>query len=82
MWLFNPQLLDTENKNVADKSRSLLYCVVLKNMIYKNNQWTNGTIYDPQKGNTYKCKVWIENNTLKIRGYVGLFYETETWTKQ
>ena len=31
---------------------------------------------------TYKCTIWLEGNTLKVRGYVGVFYETHTWTRE
>jgi uncharacterized protein (DUF2147 family) len=33
-------------------------------------------------GKTYKCAIWLEGNTLKVRGYVGVFYETHTWTRE
>ena len=26
--------------------------------------------------------IWLEGNTLKVRGYVGVFYETHTWTRE
>ena len=27
-------------------------------------------------------KLWLEGNNLKVRGYVAMFYETQTWTKK
>lgn len=35
--------------------------------------WSYGKILDPASGKTYKCSVWLEeNNTLKVRGYIGI----------
>ena len=40
-----------------------------------------GKIYNPKNGKTYKCSIWLDGNNLKVRGYVAMFYETQTWTK-
>ena len=45
-------------------------------------KWEGGKIYNPMNGKTYKCTIWLEGNTLKVRGYVGVFYETHTWTRE
>lgn len=48
----------------------------------KNDEYTGGTILDPQKGKEYKCKMWIDNDepdTLNVRGYVAFFYRTQNW---
>jgi len=46
----------------------------------KNQQWNDGKILDPGNGKTYLCSLWLENaNTLKIRGYWGPFFRTQTW---
>ena len=49
------------------------------------NEWTEGNILDPQEGEVYSSKLWLENNnTLKVRGYGGmmdLFYRTQTWER-
>ena len=38
-----------------------------------NNEWTNGKILDPESGNIYDCKMWIDDDgKLVIRGYLGL----------
>jgi uncharacterized protein (DUF2147 family) len=29
----------------------------------------------------YKAELWVEEGKLKIRGYVGFFYRTQTWAK-
>ena len=37
-------------------------------------------ILDPEKGQIYDCKIWLEDdNTLNVRGFLGPFYRTQTW---
>ena len=54
---------------------------------FKNDEgeWTEGNIIDPQDGEVYSSKLWLEdNNTMKVRGYggmMGLFYRTQTWKR-
>lgn len=81
VWLQDPTLLDTKNKKVSDRDRPLLHCIVIKDLFYANNEWQKGTVYDPKRGETFKCKIWIENKCLKVRGYSGISYATETWSK-
>lgn len=87
-WLKKPNdekgrpFTDTENPDKAKRNKPLIGLMILKGFVYKNNQWENGTIYDPESGKTYTCTMWLENNnTLKVRGYWGFFYQTQTWTK-
>jgi uncharacterized protein (DUF2147 family) len=87
-WLKNPNdkngfpYTDTENPDKKLRTQPLLNLIVLKNLMYKNNEWKNGTIYDPTNGKSFNCTMWLkENNILKVRGYWGFFYETQTWTR-
>ena len=45
--------------------------------------WSYGKIVDPANGKVYKCSVWLEDNELKVRGYIGfsLIGRTQTWKK-
>ncbi len=86
-WLKKPNdekgspYTDTENPDKSKRNQPLLGLVILKGFVYKNNEWQGGTIYDPTNGKTYTCTIWISNGQLKVRGYWGIFYETQTWTK-
>lgn len=40
-----------------------------------------GWIMDPKNGKYYTLEMWEEGGTLKIRGYIGFFYRTQTWKK-
>jgi uncharacterized protein (DUF2147 family) len=48
------------------------------------NIWEDGKIYDPKNGKTYSCKMTLEGNELKVRGYVGfsLLGRTTVWTRK
>ena len=49
-------------------------------------EYDNGKILDPQNGEVYESKLWLEDpNTLKVRGYggvLGLLYRTQTWKRE
>jgi uncharacterized protein (DUF2147 family) len=73
---------DSENPDKSKRNQPLIGLLILKDFYYSKNEWKGGTIYDPESGKTYTCTMWLENsNTLKVRGYWGLFYQTQTWTK-
>jgi uncharacterized protein (DUF2147 family) len=88
IWLKNPNTkkgnprLDERNPNQSLRKRSLLNLVILTDFICEDKEWIDGRLYDPNEGETYSCKMWLETpKVLKVRGYVGFLYETETWTK-
>ncbi len=48
----------------------------------EDNTFEGGTIFDPEKGKEYKCKMWIDQNDpdiLNVRGYIAFFYRTQKW---
>jgi uncharacterized protein (DUF2147 family) len=54
---------------------------IIKDMVKSDDEYDEGTILDPEVGKVYKCKLWLEDNDLKVRGYLGPFYRTQTWKK-
>lgn len=87
IWLKKPNdekgipFTDTENPDISKRTQPLLGLVILKGFVFKNSQWENGTIYDPESGKTYTCTIWVSGDKLKVRGYWGIFYQTQTWKK-
>jgi uncharacterized protein (DUF2147 family) len=85
VWGSGTQTTDEKNPNPQLRSRPLTGIVILNNFVFNGKDtWTDGTIYDPREGKTYSCKITMkDNNTLEVRGYVGisLFGRTETWTR-
>ncbi|HKR04032.1 MAG TPA: DUF2147 domain-containing protein [Bacteroidia bacterium] len=91
VWLKEPAdangkpKLDVKNPAASLQGRPVLGLPLLKDFVYdEDNLWTDGTIYDPDGGKTYSCKITMLNNqSIEVRGYVGisLFGRTETWKR-
>lgn len=48
------------------------------------NEYGRGSIFDPENGDSYRCKIWLNEddpNELMVRGYVAFFYRTQTWVR-
>lgn len=65
--------LDKENPDEKLKDRKILGLLLLQNFSFNKDEeeWTDGSIYDPESGKTYDCYMWLESNDiLKVKGYV------------
>ena len=54
---------------------------IIKSMKKLGEEYVDGNILDPEEGKVYRCKLWLEGSFLKVRGYLGPFYRTQTWRK-
>ncbi len=54
---------------------------IITSMVKAGSQYTDGEILDPENGRVYRCKIWLEGDELKVRGYWGPFYRTQTWKR-
>ncbi|MTI39110.1 DUF2147 domain-containing protein [Fulvivirga lutimaris] len=54
---------------------------IIKGLSKSGDEYTGGTVLKPDEGKIYKCKIWVEDNKLMIRGYWGIFYRTQEWLK-
>ena len=61
--------------------RKIIGMEIIQNMEKVGNEYSQGSILDPQDGKIYRCKLWTEDEKLKVRGYWGPFYRTQTWKK-
>ena len=91
VWLKEPTYEDgTEklDKNNPDESKhqdKIIGLNLVKGFTYKgNHRWTNGTIYDPDNGKTYSCKMTLEGDALKVRGFIGisLIGRSQEWQRK
>ncbi|RYG12893.1 MAG: DUF2147 domain-containing protein [Chitinophagaceae bacterium] len=76
--------VDSKNPNPSLKAKPILGLELLKDFIFEDGKWTDGTIYDPKTGKTYSCNLTLkENGQLTIRGYIGisLIGRSETWKR-
>ena len=86
-------LLDSPDK-VCDKctgalkNKPLVGMIILKDMKKTGNvdkelgpEYAGGTIFDPDNDKTYKCKMWLKDDVLTVRGYIGisLFGRSSQW---
>lgn len=79
-WLNEPNeedgspKLDKENPNENKRSKPLIGSIIVRGLTYDvdDKEW-NGTIYDPENGETYDCYGWFDGNDtnkLLLKGYV------------
>lgn len=54
---------------------------ILKDMEKDGDEYEGGKILDPEDGKIYSCKLWLEGNDLRLRGYLGPFYRTQKWIR-
>lgn len=54
---------------------------IIRDMKKDGDEYANGDILDPANGKVYKCRLWVEGSDLKVRGYWGPFFRTQTWRK-
>ncbi|TSD66321.1 DUF2147 domain-containing protein [Inquilinus sp. KBS0705] len=82
IWVASPRQ-DTENPDPSLRSRQVLGIDLLRNFIYEDEGYTQGKVYDPESGKTYDCKMKLNGDYLKIRGYIGLslFGRTEVFKR-
>ncbi|WP_022668481.1 DUF2147 domain-containing protein [Desulfospira joergensenii] len=61
------------------KDQPTLGMEVIKGLEPDGDTYSGGTILDPKKGKIYACKIWVEEDKLKVRGSILFFYRTQTW---
>ena len=64
-----------------DKDQPIVGLVIVKDLAPDKERFKGGTILDPADGKVYKAELWTEGEQLKVRGYLGPFYKTQTWVK-
>lgn len=64
-----------------DKDRPVVGLVIVKGLGADGDRYKGGSIMDPENGKVYRAELWVEGETLKVRGYLGPFYRTQTWLK-
>lgn len=77
--------VDDNNPDVSKRNQPAIGLQIINSFSYDGKkEWTGGTIYDPESGETYKCIIWLDNKgELNVRGYIGisLLGRTEKWKR-
>lgn len=95
VWLKDPireetgkPKLDRENQDESLRSRPVMGLLLLNNFVFDgDDEWEDGTIYDPKNGKTYKCYMEFDEDDnldkLKVRGFIGfsMLGRTTYWTR-
>ena len=94
VWLKEPNRngapkMDENNSDKKLKSRPIMGLAIIKDFVYnaEDNEWTDGSIYNPTNGKIYHCIIKFDGaNKLKVTGYVGAAWmglnKTATWVKE
>lgn len=67
------------------KGKPIIGLIIIENLKKDGKEYNDGSIMDPENGKTYKCYLeLINNNKLKVRGYVGfsVFGRTQYWIRK
>ncbi|MFY0650770.1 MAG: DUF2147 domain-containing protein [Cyclobacteriaceae bacterium] len=64
------------------KDKKIMGMEIIRNMEKDDDEYSGGEIMDPENGKIYRCKLWIEDGKLMVRGYVAFFYRTQEWIKK
>lgn len=91
IWLKEPNMKDGTPKvdyyspKEANRNNPVMGMQILRGFEKKSAAlFEEGTIYDPQNGKTYSCKITVKDkNTLNIRGFIGvsMLGRTTVWTR-
>lgn len=67
------------------KNQKVIGMEIIRDLELDDDEWEDGTILDPKTGKVYDCKLWVDeddSNKLQVRGYVAIFFRTQTWLRQ
>lgn len=64
------------------KNQPVVGMVILHDMQQDDEVYSGGKILDPENGKVYRCKLWLEDGQLQVRGYIGPFFRTQQWLRK
>jgi uncharacterized protein (DUF2147 family) len=79
-----PITIDLHNPDAAQRHRSLCNLEIGRQFHLSDpTHASDGSLYDPKSGKTYRGAIAVEGDALKLRGYLGieLFGKTEVWRR-
>ncbi len=78
----DPDPICTECDESDDRyHKKVIGMEIMRGMAKAGDAYENGHILDPKNGKVYRCRIWLEGTDLKVRGYWGPFYRTQTWQR-
>lgn len=55
--------------------------VFITGLTADDDEWVDGRVVDPETGNEYDCKLWLDGNTLKLKAGFGFIGQTREWKR-
>lgn len=55
---------------------------IIRDLVPDGDVWKDGTVLDPESGDVYDCKLWLEGGKLMVRGYLLFFFRTQAWIRE
>lgn len=84
VWLKEPND-EAGNPKTDPDGKPTLNMLNLRDFVFEDDEWVDGTIYDPKSGNTYYSTIeMINKDKLEVRGSLdpfGLVGRTDTWVR-
>lgn len=84
VWLKEPND-ENGNPKTDTEGKPILNMINLRDFVFEDDEWVDGTIYDPKVGSTYYCTIEMASkNKLEVRGSLdpfGLVGRTDTWVR-
>ena len=78
-------VVDRQNPNPDLRTRPLIGLQIVEGLTYNaKNVWEKGTIYNPENGKVYRCRMTLsDSDRLEVRGFIGipLLGGTSVWTR-
>ncbi len=63
----------------SKKGQKIIGMEIMEGLVKDDDEYDDGTILDPNNGKVYDCKIWLEDDKLMVRGYIGPFFRTQEW---
>ena len=78
----NPDPVCEECDDSDDRfNKKIIGMEILRDMEKSGEEYSGGNILDPDNGRVYRCRIWLDGKDLKVRGYWGPLYRTQTWLR-
>lgn len=74
---------DIKNPNAKLRNRDLVGITYITGLIFNDDEWEKGSVYNSADGKWYKCYVWLKDGQLHLRGYLGMriLGQTSIWNR-
>jgi uncharacterized protein (DUF2147 family) len=83
--ILNPKDKDAlcEKCKDEDYNKPVLGLVLIKNMVKDGKYYRKGTIFDPEHGKKFRCRLMLTDDpdVLQVRGYIAFLYATQYWQR-